>query len=463
VRIEQVQVDVDQLIKGMYVCALDRPWLSTPFPFQGFVIRSQKEITALKKYCNYVYVDVLRGVPPQADGALKKSWRANGTKVLDEDDDETSTKKANQQFVQSVVSAWSKEPRPKPTNIKSVALKIDHQAYSAPKKLDRELKKANTIHSELSQSVSQMIDDVRVGRGLESGSLRRATEKMVDSMIRHPDALVWLGKLRDKDGYSYAHSVRSSIMAVALGRQMGLSEIQMRRVAMGSLLCEIGKARLPRHLLEKKGELSEDDIERLQSHVLSGVHLLGSSTHMHDDVLEIVKCHHERFDGSGYPDGLAGDQIPILGRIAGMVDCYDAMTSHRPYTDKVYTSTEAMDYLYQERNILFQDQLVEEFIQAVGIYPTGTLVELNTGEIALIIAQNPENRIQPVVLLILDQLKHPYPKAQKVDLKAYNNKTDQRPVSIKRALVSGEFGLNANEMMEKHAVSRFDWRTLSFT
>ena len=479
-KVEQVQVEVDELVKGMFVCALDRPWLSTPFPFQGFVIRSEDEIQALRKYCNYVYVDVMRGVPPSEDRTQQRVWRRADSdappqppppprrsdkdgKPAAEDADKAPDifTRGGTEHPPSLVQARAAEKRRPATQIKAVPIRVSHDRFESPRQLQKELRKAVMIHRELSRSVGQMIDDVRVGRGLEATSVRRATDKMVDSIIRHPDALVWLGKLREKDGYAYAHSVRSSILAVAVARHMGLHEMQMHKLAMGALLCEIGKAKLPRRLLEKKDPLDDEEVHRLQDHVELGVEVLDRCTGMDDDIIEIVRTHHERFDGTGYPHGLHGDQIPLLGRIAGMIDCYDAMTSLKPYTNRVFSTAQAIDYLHGQRNHLFQDQLVDEFIQAVGLYPTGTLVELNTGETALILAQNPKQRLQPEVLLVLDQQMRPIDPPKKVNLKEYNESRTDVPVSIKRALIAGEHGLDANEILEAHTTNRWDWRKLA--
>ena len=449
-RVEQVQVEVDHLIKGMYVCQLDRPWLSTPFPFQGFVIRGERDINSLKKYCNFVYVDVLRGVPPSADSALNRPWRKN--QHAGDDGHVTLAHRTRPE---------NRPRRDQSAGITSVPIQVRPEYYNEPKNFRREMKRAQQFHLDLSREVASVIDDVRVGRGLSARGVRRTSQHMVQSIIRHPDAFVWMIKLRDRDAYSYGHSVRCAVMSVVLGRHLGLSELQLDRLAMGSLLCEIGKARLPKRLLEKSGKLSDGEMERLREHVTHGVQILDRCLGIGDDVIEVVENHHERFDGSGYPEGKFGDQIPLLARIAGMVDTYDAMTSLKPYTDKVYTAAQATDHLYDRRDELFQSQLVEEFIQALGIYPTGTLVELSTGEVALIKEQNVKQRIQPIVLMVLDNAKNPLGKLTRVDLRDYNCAHEDEPVSIKRGLASGEFGLDPNVIMESFDAQK-SWRRLAF-
>ncbi len=310
-RVEQVQVDVDKLIKGMYVCQLDRPWLSTPFPFQGFVINSEKDIKAIKKYCAYVYVDILRGVPPEADSGLNKPWQP----VQKEVDNRKGPSAKSGQAERSV----------KPT-IKAPILKVDPDYYPEPRKFNKEMKAAEKYHEALSRDVSQIFDDIRVGRGLELKSVRESTKHMVESVIRHPDAFVWMAKLHDHHKYSYGHSIRSSILACILGRHLGFNEHRLDAVALGSLLSEVGKAKLPRALLEKRDPLSEEEVVKLREHVKIGVEILDRCPGISSEVIEIVQSHHERFNGTGYPDGLTGDQIPVNASIAGLarlLRCHD--------------------------------------------------------------------------------------------------------------------------------------------
>jgi HD-GYP domain-containing protein (c-di-GMP phosphodiesterase class II) len=463
VRVEQIQVEVDRLTKGMYVCALDRPWLSTPFPFQGFIIRSVDDVGELKKYCNYVYVDVLRGVAPEAEvGGLNRAWVPNQDAEDSEVVVEGGTPVQDSAPTEELdLDEGAYEEAPGKISIKALPIPTNPGYYDDPKNFRRELKRAEQIHGDLSRATSQIIDDLRVGRGLDVTAVRRSINGMIGSVVRHPDAFIWMTKLRQKDVYSYAHSVRCSVFSIVMARHMGLQEHKLEQLALGTLLCEVGKTKLPQTLLGKRDPINDEEKERLHSHVTLGVELLDSCVGLNDDVIEIVANHHERFDGSGYPYGRTGDEIPVMARIAGMVDCYDAMISLKPYTERVCSTAVAMDYLYDQRDVLFQGQLVEEFIQAIGIYPTGTLVELNNGAVALIHVQNARNRIQPEILLVLDRHKKPVDDFAKIDMRDYNQKHDY-PLSIKRALTAGEFGLDPNQVMASHHSNKWDWRKLAF-
>jgi HD-GYP domain-containing protein (c-di-GMP phosphodiesterase class II) len=299
--------------------------------------------------------------------------------------------------------------------------------------------------------MGQMVADIRVGRGLTVAPIRRPLKNMVASTIRHPDALLWMTKLSSTENYLIGHSVRCSVLAAVFCRHLGIAQDKLERLAFASLLCQIGKSQLPKTLLEKRDALDEEEVQRLRGYVGLSVELLRRCNGVFEDVIEIVENHQERFDGSGYPDGKWGDEIPIPSRIAALVHCYDAMISVRPHTDRVLSNAENLDFLYHQRDRLFQGQLVEEFIQMLGIYPTGTLVELNTGAVALVVAQNTEQRTQPQVLLILDGAKKPFKNIQKVDIRHYNQSHPDRSLTVRRAVNAAEFQIDSMHVMERHS------------
>ena len=320
--------------------------------------------------------------------------------------------------------------------------------YPEPSKFSRELKRGHEIYESLLSAATVVIDGVRAGLALDVRPLLNPLKKMIASVIQHPDAMIWLRRLHKHESYLIGHSVRSSVLGAVLARDMGLAEPQLERVALGALLCQIGKTKLPRKLLEKPDRLSASEMDRIHGFVDAGVDMLRHCREVGSEVVDIVANHHERFDGSGYPNGKSGDQIPVLARLVGLVDWYDAMTSKKPYTDRVVSSTEAMDYLYQQRDVLFQAQVVEEFIQALGIYPNGNLVELNTGEVALIQSQDLKNRTQPRIILVLDPDKQHYPSYAAVNLRDYNLKNPDYVRVIKKALGVGAFDLDPNQIIE---------------
>ncbi len=320
--------------------------------------------------------------------------------------------------------------------------------YPAQSNLRAEIRRARSIYQSLSRATGQVFADLRVGRALQPKMLARPLARMIASVIRNPEAMIWMRRLHPPmEPYLVAHSVRTSVLAVVLARQMGMAKPQLERVGAAALLCQIGKTKLPTKLLEQHGPLSDEELTRLRHHVELAAEVFGHCPTIPPDVVEIAINHLERYDGSGVPSGKAGDQIPVLARIVGMVEWYDAMTSVKPYTRRVLNTTESMDYLYQQRDVLFQEQLVDEFIRAIGIYPNGTLVELNSRDVALVQAQNPRNRTQPRLLIVRDAKGRALKKYINLDLAEFNRKTDL-PLTIKRALTPAECEVDANQVIE---------------
>jgi putative nucleotidyltransferase with HDIG domain len=247
--------------------------------------------------------------------------------------------------------------------------------------------------------------------------------------------------MKQQDTYTYQHSVGSSIWAVALGRQLGLPKSDLRSLAVGGLLFDIGKLRVNPELLGASHSLTDEEFVEVRKHVDFGVEMISESGLMNKGVLDMVAYHHERHDGSGYPDGLAGDDIPLYARIAAIVDCYDAITSHRSYARAMPPSV-AIKKMYEWRDIEFQAELVEEFIQAVGIYPAGTLVELSSGEVAVVVAEYRTRRLRPKVMVLLDANKQPASDVKMVDLLTDKLTPDGKPLEISNSLEPEAYGID---------------------
>jgi HD-GYP domain-containing protein (c-di-GMP phosphodiesterase class II) len=211
------------------------------------------------------------------------------------------------------------------------------------------------------------------------------------------------------------------------------------------VLTDVGKVKIADALLKKPGQLSESEQLQLRAHVQFSLDILATSSEKDHRIFEIVELHHERHDGSGYPHGHAGTAIPLLPRIAGMVDSYDAMISARPYA-AARSSFHAMQELSDLRDDKFQGELVEQFMQAVGLFPTGSLVELNTGEVGIVIAQNPSRRLKPKVMVVLNAHKQRCERFDILDLLTMDNPDGRSAtVWISKELSPGAFGVDADE------------------
>ena len=287
---------------------------------------------------------------------------------------------------------------------------------------------------------------MRHGGGLDVPHLQTVVGSMVDSVFRNRDAMGWLARMKSKDDYLYSHSLSASVWALAFGRHLGLDKETLTSLGTGAMLVDIGKTRLPTELLKKSGKPSDEEWRMIYTHVDQGVALLRTASNLDSRIVTMIATHHERFDGSGYPNKLTGDEIPLVGRIAGIIDCYDAMISERTYA-KPKSTYDAVRELKRLGGTAFPAELVELFIQAVGVFPTGTLVELNTGEVGVVIGQNRFRRLRPEVMLILDAQKKPREEFTTIDLLTCeeNTGTAEPSLWITQGLKRGAYGIDPTE------------------
>ena len=312
--------------------------------------------------------------------------------------------------------------------------------------LRSELTLAATAFGEAKRAVGTIFDHLRRGGGLDVPNLQTVVGSMVDSVFRNRDAMGWLARMKCKDDYLYSHSLSASVWALAFGRHLGLDKETLTSVGTGAMLLDIGKTALPTELLKKTGKLSDEEWRMIYTHVNHGVELLNAAPNVDKRIVTMIATHHERLDGSGYPHKLNGDAIPLIGRIAGIVDCYDAMVSERSYA-KPKSTYEAVRELKRLGGNAFPSELVELFIQAVGVFPTGTLVELNTGEVGVVTGQNRYRRLRPEVMLILDAQKKVREEFKTVDLlTCEGNAGKAQPILwITQGLERGAYGIDTTE------------------
>lgn len=378
--IKQVKIAVSELTVGMYISGLDRPWTQTPFPLQGFYVRDLDEIRELKVHCNHVYIDVVKGSSPVKTNLKKLSARA----PQDRRKQERADRRARVHDV--------------------APLPIRRNAYTVAQPLEQEIGRAKQLHQEVYNAVSEVMQQVeRDHNNIPIAETKRVASSMVDSVLRSPDAFTWLSRVRDKDEYSYSHSVRSAVWAILFGRHIGMPKNELDILAMGVLLKDIGKTRLPEHLIHKSDRNATEQ-QAYEKFIEYGVDILRKIPDVKPRVTSVVKTHCERVNGSGFPSHLRGDKVPLLGKIAGMVTFYDETTNPRGQ-DIPLSPSKAVAKLYEQRGIEFQEELVIEFIRAIGLYPTGTLVELSTGEVAVVVEQNFERRLKPVIMVVTDAVK----------------------------------------------------------
>ncbi|MGH8647753.1 MAG: HD-GYP domain-containing protein [Burkholderiales bacterium] len=400
---------MEQLQFGMYVSELDRPWTDTPFQFQGFVLEDEKQLETLKKYCRKVYVD--QDKAPDPGDRIPPKTIPPGTKRKPE----------------SVLASITRTV-----------------AYEEKVSVDVELPAARTAQRRAEVVLRDVFSTIRVGKVIDAPRVREAVTSMTDSVVRNPDAMLLLSKLKEKSDLTLDRALGVSVYMITFGRYLQLPREQLDLLGMLGLLQDVGKVRLPAGLLEKKDQLTEEERKICYSHVEQSVAILKETAGLPAELPALAALHHERYDGSGYPAGLRGPEIGLFGSIAGLVDCFDALTRPRPYAEALSPSN-ALSKIYDWRDTQFDGSLVQQMIQCIGIYPVGATVEMNTGEVGIVIAQNLVRRLQPRVMLVLDRKGNPIRPQKILDLVKEPKAGPDLPYRIKRTLEKGSVAIDAAE------------------
>ncbi|MCG8316586.1 MAG: DUF3391 domain-containing protein [Pseudomonadales bacterium] len=377
--IESRKISTESLDVGMFVSRVDRPWSETPFPIQGFHIENRDQIEHLQQLCVWVEVDV------------QKSRKINRLKVDQE---------------LSFISEYYTTEREKKNGRELINLRIRHiqndHPYRANGNLNYEIRYAKRLHKRIEERIKQVLRGMAGQGKLRLDQLRSASSDLVESVIRHPDGFTYLSRMESHNHNILNYSIRVATWAVLFGRHLDISREVLSDVALAAMLCKIGYVTLPRDLFSQKGTPSPQEQEMLKVSLLNGVKLLKQSPEFTSRIVKIVSYHLERFDGSGYPRGVSGRNIPFLAQVVGISDYYEEITSY-DFRDEPLASSDAVRELYRQRNQLFDSYVIEEFIQAIGLFPTGSVVRLSNDREAVVVEQNSAVRLKPKVLVITDE------------------------------------------------------------
>lgn len=403
--LETVRIATADLELGMFVSALDRPWLETPFIIQGFRIENRGEIEQLQKYCHHVFVDTRQS----RQAAEKVQHKAT----------------SNQQRIP----------------VAHIFRDRQLEAYGDQSAFSEERSRAEAALEVLVNDLCEIFEAVKSGGKINVIQLRKSVEPLIGSISRNPDACLWVARLKQHDQYAYEHALSSAIWAVALGRELGFSHQDLRSLAMGGMLMDVGKLHVDPELLQAQRPLNDKESAYMQEHVSHGLRIIEESGIINPDVINMVAHHHERHNGSGYPLGTSGEKIPGVARIAAIVDTYGALTSNREYAAAISPS-HAIRVLYDARNVEFQAELVEAFIRAIGVYPAGTIVELSSGEVGVVVAEYRSRRLHPKILVLLDAHKRRLAKPVPRELREQKDRAARAPVNIVRSLEPGAYGID---------------------
>jgi len=334
--------------------------------------------------------------------------------------------------------AIAKEAAPRPAFVPET---IQLTIYEDAKIVEEEIGAATAAFERTNNLLHSVVEDIRSGNNLQLETVEEVIEDMVESMVRNPDALMWVARMREQDLNVYGHGLAVAISLVAFGRHLGYPKDQLSQLGLMGLLLDIGKIKLPRELLEKTSRLSSEEFEQIKEHVELGLAVLQQTPNIDPDVIEGIAQHHERMNGTGYPNNLMGDKISVFGRMCAIADTYAAVTKARPYAEAM-SPHEALQMLSTWSGTQFHADMVEQFIQSIGVFPVGSLVELSTGEVGVIVTHNKLKRLRPKVLVIAEADKTPCRHPSMRDL-LYD--VSDSPTYIRRGLPSNAYGLDPSE------------------
>lgn len=405
------RVSCHDLLLGMFIAELDRPWKETPFPIDGFHLRRIEDLETLKLFCHDVVIDLTRGVAP-------KRQRAAALTIL------SSARKRSPPVAEMVVN---------------------HLEYQASRSVKQEVDTAERLYSELGTLYNSVIENARQGRPLRLETLHQAIAGIRECVVRCPDAFIWFLNTNGQENCLLPHSLRATIWALLLGRHVGLPTADMDVLGKGTLLADLGMVKFPRELLHKTGCFRRREYLAYQKHVRISEDLLRIDGNVDNSIMSIVRAHHERHDGHGFPRGQRGDQIPMLARFANLAYCYDRLLRPGPNGVRVAPAN-ALSRLFKQRKLKFVEQLVFEFIQVQGMYPAGSLVELNSREIAVVIQQNPADKLQPVFALLTDEAKNLLKKPRVVQ--PAEARSPGSEFAVLKPLELGSYGIHPQAMRE---------------
>jgi putative nucleotidyltransferase with HDIG domain len=364
------RIPIDKLRIGMYVHDLNCDWMEHNFLRNRFLVDDEKTLQKIIALGTHeIYIDVSRGTDVE-DAPTQEEARSS----ID-------------------------------SQIETIAQAGETPKESRPTALGEERQRARKLHSEANRIVRGMMSDVRLGKQIEIEQIEPVVERIVDSIFRQQDALLPLAQLKNHDEYTFQHSVSVCALMTSFARALELPREIIREIAIGALLHDVGKATVDDAILNKPGKLTDEEFVHMKSHVVQSKIILEATPGISPIALDVAAQHHERFDGSGYPNKLKGEKISRYGQMSAIVDVYDAITSERVY-HKGMPPTEALRKILEWSKYHFNPELTQVFIRSLGIYPTGSLVRLESGRLAVVEEQHHDKIMQPKVRIIFHTRGH---------------------------------------------------------
>jgi len=391
------RIPVSQLRLGMFVHDIQSRWIKHPFLFNSFFLDSEKKLQMLlDSGITEVDIDTDKGVdaaPPRSD-----SGHRAGAAAESDTGSRTSAGTHSAKVSQKTPGA----PPPPPPSM-------------MPIPLWQEIHRARDVQREANSVMQGILADVRIGKQIKGEEVEGVVGVVTDSILRNRDALVSLTRIKQKDNYTFQHSVSVCVLLISLCRELGYEHATIKDAGFGGLLHDVGKMRVPDEILNKPGALTAEEFEIMKSHAALAPDILRQTPGISQLAIDIAAQHHERYDGTGYPYGLMGEEISVFSQLTAIVDVYDAMTSVRVYK-KAMDPVEVLRKIYELRSFHFNDQLVLRFIRMIGIYPVGTLVGLKSGYLAVVLKQHQEDLLRPQVRIFMNMKRRCMVRMRDVDL-----------------------------------------------
>jgi putative nucleotidyltransferase with HDIG domain len=348
------KIATSELLVGMYIHELCGNWIDHPFWKERFVLSDPQDIVRIQR-------------------------SAISAVMIDTD-------KGRDVLVQNVCELPAPVDEPDPAPAKRVAM-------------DEEMSRAYIICTRAKAAVTSMFNNARMGLAINTEESEALVEEIANSVIRNPHALISLSRLKSSDEYTYMHSVAVCALMMALARQLDLPDSWVREAGIAGLMHDIGKMTIGSDILNKPGRLTDPEYAAMRLHPEGGVKILQQSGVLHAAAFDVCLHHHEKFDGSGYPFGLQGEQISLLSRMAAICDVYDAITSERPYK-KAWGPAHSIREMASWAGH-FDEQVFQAFVRTVGIYPIGALVRLQSQRIGVVVDQDEKSLLKPKVMMLL--------------------------------------------------------------
>ncbi|MGZ8163038.1 MAG: HD-GYP domain-containing protein [Methylobacter sp.] len=401
----KVYTPVSQLTIGMYVVELDRPWLETSFPFQGFELKTKAEVQAVREICEYVYIDLTK----HSKGAV-------------------AVTKQKQDTIHDFLRFG---PPPQRLSL-----------------FEKEIARAAEVYEATEVVVTDLMEKIAKGGDIDSKLVREAVASCINSVLHSPDAMLWMTQLKNRDKYTAQHSLNVCILSIVLGRHLNLSEIALHNVGLCGMMHDMGKMLIPLEILNKPGQLDPDEMQIMQAHTTLGYELLKSSQDMYPGAIDVALIHHERLDGKGYPRQIPPGSISYFAKIVSIVDIYDAITSDRVY-QKGRTHLEATNILTNISGSQLDPMLVIKFIESLGVYPPGCIVAMTNGSIGIVVEVNEKIKLRPKIIILLDEDKNPVQEEKVIDLSKMV--TDRTGVfyTIKGIVKAEDWNIDSSKYYEK--------------